>query len=243
MMDKTFRLEPRALADLAGFQQREVFFLRTARRHGIADAVAGRTGPVRAVEGKDPGRDLRVTHAALDAGQLVAVETGLARLPSGLPTNPPVSFSERLDRIGQPPHQRIARLHDQPIDDDFDVCASSVCRGSTSSPRSTNLPASAHPHEAGLPELLQLAAIFALATAHHRRQDLKSCPPARRRRVDHLLRRLRWILLPQCNSAAGRRARTAAAGSRKSPSSCRPWNAGCGWCSSARWRWPATDPR
>ena len=77
---QTFRLEPRALTDLAGVQQRKVFFLRTARRHGIPDAVAGRTGPVRAIEGKDPRRDFRITHAALDTGQLVTVETGLAVL-------------------------------------------------------------------------------------------------------------------------------------------------------------------
>ena len=71
---QAFRPQPRALADLAGFQQREVFIVRTAGRHGVADAVAGRTGSMRAVERKDARCNFRITDAAADAGELLAIE-------------------------------------------------------------------------------------------------------------------------------------------------------------------------
>src|SRR5678815_792593 len=61
---QTFRPQPRALADLAGFEQREILIVRRAGCHRVADAVAGRTGSMRAVEGKDARRDFRVTDTA-----------------------------------------------------------------------------------------------------------------------------------------------------------------------------------
>ncbi len=42
---------------------------------------------------------------------------------------------------------------------------------------------------------------------------------------------------------SGRPAPRAGGGSRGSRWSCRPWNAGCGCCSSGGWRWPARSPR
>src|SRR5213594_3974463 len=74
---QTLRPEPRAFADGAELQHRKIFvaiILQAARRHGIPDAVAGRAGAVRAVEGKDEGRDLRIAHAAAYASELLTVE-------------------------------------------------------------------------------------------------------------------------------------------------------------------------
>src|SRR5712692_9195133 len=68
---QAFGPQPRALADLAGFQQREVFIVWTAGYHGVADAVAGRAGSVRAVERKDARRNLWITDAAADAGEFL----------------------------------------------------------------------------------------------------------------------------------------------------------------------------
>ena len=71
---QAFRPQPGALADLAGFKQREVFIVRTAGRHGITNAVAGRAGSMRAVERKDARRNFGITDAAADAGELLTIE-------------------------------------------------------------------------------------------------------------------------------------------------------------------------
>src|SRR5262249_59375118 len=69
---QTFRSQPRAMADFADFELREIFLLRAAGCDGIADAIAGRTGPVRAIKGEDTRRDLRVAHSAAIPGQFFA---------------------------------------------------------------------------------------------------------------------------------------------------------------------------
>ncbi|TKS58496.1 MAG: hypothetical protein EWM73_03520 [Nitrospira sp.] len=71
---QTFRPQSRPLADPAGFQQREVFIVWTAGYHGVADAIAGRAGSVRAIERKHAGSNFRITDAAANAGELLAIE-------------------------------------------------------------------------------------------------------------------------------------------------------------------------
>src|SRR5574341_1305440 len=70
----TFRPESCALTHVAGCQPREILLFWTARRHDIADSVAGGAGPMRAVEGKHARRDLRIADAAFDTGEFFAVE-------------------------------------------------------------------------------------------------------------------------------------------------------------------------
>ena len=80
---QTLRPEPRAFADGAELQQGKILVfivLQAAWRHRVPDAVAGRAGAVRAVEGKDAGRDLRIAHAAPHASELLAVEHRLVVL-------------------------------------------------------------------------------------------------------------------------------------------------------------------
>ena len=117
---QTLRLETRAVATFAPFQQREIFVFRCARRHRVADAIASGARPMRAVEGEDPRRNLGITHSALDTRQLVTIDVHFARLREH-PDQSPSQLHRCFDGIRDPSHQRIAWLHHQPIDDDLDV--------------------------------------------------------------------------------------------------------------------------
>src|SRR5918995_707173 len=77
---EAFGPEPGPMTCLTGFQQCQVLVVRGVRRHGIPDAVAGWTGPVRTIKGEDARRDLWITDAAPDARELFTVQEGLPLL-------------------------------------------------------------------------------------------------------------------------------------------------------------------
>src|SRR4029079_11383990 len=116
---EAFRPQPRALADLAGLQQGEVFLVRIAGGHGVADAVTSLAGSMRTIERKDARCNFRITDAAADAGELLAIEGDVAIVRQHTDQSSG-ELQGGLYRIGQPPHQRITRLHHQPIDHDLD---------------------------------------------------------------------------------------------------------------------------
>ncbi len=191
---ETFGPESGPLAGLAGFEQGEILLLVGPRRHRVADPVAGGAGPVGTVEGKDAGRDFRITHAAADAGECLAVEERPAFLRQDA-HQPAGEFERRFDRIGEPAHQRLPRFHDQAIDDDLDLVFLLLVENDLVV--EIDDPAvDAGPDIARPPHLQQFLPVFPLPPAHNRRQNLKFLALRQRGdRVDHLLHGLRGDFL------------------------------------------------
>ena len=127
---------------------------------------------MRTIKGEHAGCDLRVAHTATDTGELVAVQPG-APVPVDDDTDEPPGQPEGgFHRVREAATERLVRLHDQTIDDDFngvllllvqdDVLAE--VDQTAVDPR-TDVPAPPHVEE--------LFPILALSAPHDRREDLE----------------------------------------------------------------------
>src|SRR5689334_14602643 len=107
------------MTGFAWLQQRKILVFGSVARHCVADSVAGRAGAMWTIERENSRRDLRVTDAAADAGEIFAVEECLPVLGQHTDQSAP-ELERGLHRVRQPPRQSVAWRHDQTIDDDLD---------------------------------------------------------------------------------------------------------------------------
>ena len=149
---------------------------------------------MRAVERKDARRDFRITDAAADAGELLAIERHIAVVRQH-PDQPTGEFQRGLHRIGQPSGQRLARFHHQPIDDDFDrVFLLFIERDVLAQVNQPTVDPG--PDVAGPAHVEQFFAILAFPAADDRSQELKLAPLRQQADgIHHLLHGLRGDFL------------------------------------------------
>src|SRR5206468_7066386 len=198
------RLEPRQGAQHGGGERSRERRLRPRHDERRVEAAldpepaARLAGAMRAVEGEEARRELRVRDPARRAGVPLAEEERARRLRAGLHG----LDERRAVAVPEGDRERVrearldARPHDQAIDEHLD--------GVPHRPRERDvlaelaqLAVDAHAHEAAAAELVQLPAVLALAVADEGRVDEQ--PRVRRERrqpVHHLLDRLRRDLAP-----------------------------------------------
>ncbi len=207
-----------------------------------AEPVAGRAGAERVVEREQPRLDLRDREPGNRAGELRGKDRLLAQIGVLGDGDSLGEIEGRLERIGEP----VAEIggDDDPIDDDRDVVLQ-VLVERPDLVELQHLAVDLDPLKAALPQIDEFLAVFALAPARDRGEQIE--PRSLRHRhdpVDHL----RDGLADDRQSGrrrirAPRPAPRGAACSRRSRSPSRPSSAGCATSSSARSRSPATGPR
>ena len=163
-----------------------------------AEPAARRAGAVRAVEGEEARRELRVGDAARRAGVPFAEEERARRRGAGLhhlDQRRAVAVPEG-DRERVREARRHARAHDQAIDQHLDRVPHGA-RERDVLGQLAQRAVHAHAHEAAAAELVELLAVLALAVADDGRVDEEPRVGRERRQpVYHLLHRLRRDLAP-----------------------------------------------
>ena len=119
------------------------------------------------VEREDPRLQLHQTRAVNRAGELLGEGQGLGVVVDELDLDQPVGERDGgLDRVGEPLAE--IRLHHQPVDDDGDVVLVLLVEHDLLV-EAAQLAVDLDPAEALGPQLLELLAVLALASAHDRR--------------------------------------------------------------------------
>ena len=152
--------------------------------HMAPDSAASRAGTIRAIEGKQPRRDLRQTDPAGNAGEILAEHQHLPVYDLHINDAVP-QLERRFQRISQPLTDAV--VHGQPVNDNFNGVFLIFFQLDLLAKIADNA-VNPHPAVAFAADMVEDLPVLSLFAAHHLRHD-EEFRPLRQRQdpVQHLI--------------------------------------------------------